>query len=111
MIQTIAVILVLAFMAGAAGILVAVAAGVLPRRPKENVIAVEGPDGEIVTYTREEAWESIDKWRERREKLLEVLEKAPARTPAQQKRWRRSYNEAVALTAAANSLEEALAPW
>jgi hypothetical protein len=107
-------ILVLAAAAGvlSIGLCRAAAAEVVevPEAPTEPMLTLEGPDGQTVTYTLTEAHEAMAQFRARRNQLVERLEERdPGRlTPAEEERWALNYQEAVALTAAINSLARAL---
>jgi hypothetical protein len=103
-------------LAGAAGVMAmslcrAASAEVadVPPAPAEPMLTLEGPGGLTVTYTLSEAHEALAQFKARRDALVVRLEERPDRpTPAEEERWARDYQQAVALTAAINSLARAL---
>lgn len=76
---------------------------------KVDLIVFENELGERIEYTRDEALEAMAQFKARRDRLVENLEKRnTGPTPAQEKRWAHSYQEAVVLTRAIDQLAESL---
>lgn len=95
--------------AAAAAMLLAIRLPADVEADSKVLLVFENELGERIEYTRDEALEAMAQFKARRDRLVENLEKRnTGPTPAQEKRWAHSYQEAVALTRAIDQLAESL---